>query len=213
MANITFTEGDLQKILKRRAQFYLDKNQWPLKNFELKKAILNFINMEIRVTATLSMEIKAKGFSFLTQEKDLNKLKNLKIEAFRKMNNILWKLIAIELESQNSGLVTSEIDGIKFIIIPRTIDTNEKALNFYKNRIQFLKYKLSFAKGKIDQAIYRKGLINLSGSEKKRRILKKSTEFLFVYKKELKKIITNPLSCYKAFIKKAIDKNTQIKLN
>lgn len=210
--NEIIIDKNYKKSLEKRAQKYLNEGKWPLKNKLLKKDIIIYIKKEMKKTAIKSMNIKILD-GMLQSDKSQNKLEKLKKEASKKMNNLIWRIIAIELLSHNSSSIIAGVDGVKFSQIPIAIYTKKIALRFFVGRIKFLKKELSIAKGKTDQAIKRKGLKNLNETEKRKIKLKKNSRILISYRKELKDLMLNPIKKYYEYIKKAVDNNQLIKLN
>ena len=86
-----------------------------------------------------------------------------------KMKELVWKILAVELISKSNGAHTAGCDGQAFKIVGAKAHSNTIALKFLRDSIKATKEILSVAKGKTDQAVYRKGSQGLQLRERWRR--------------------------------------------
>lgn len=130
-------------------------------------------------------------------------------EQGRKMDSLLWRIMAVEFISKSNGGMTPGIDGVAFKPLPIiALPTSKEAalsVKYARDLIKKLKYDLSLAKGHTDQAIHRKGLENLNNVELRRRFLKSKLgrEKLLTIRNKYNTIIKNPIE----FLRETRDKN------
>lgn len=208
----SLTSGDTKVKLLRRAKTLLQNGIWPTQDLPFKKSLVNYIKNKRKATATLSMELKTKvNFNNI----DISVFSDLRMQAGERIKCLLWRIMAIEKLSKNPGSTTPGIDGICFKPVPSAANSTKKALNALKHRIEFLKDKLSLAKGKTDQAIRRKGLKGLNPRELERRHLKSKNmrDLRTAYAKEFNHLLNNPITALKEIIEECNSNNLAIKLN
>ena len=222
----SLTSGDTKIKLLKQARTFLDNGVWPMQDFTFNKTLANYIQKERKATATLSMELKSKvDFNNI----DLSVFSDLRTQAGERIKCLLWRIMAIEILSQNSGSATPGVDKVCFklpygadfatrtnaLFGPGAADSPNKALDALKDRIEFLKDKLSLAKGKTDQAMRRKRLKGLNPRELERRHLKSKSmrDVRNGYRIELNDLLNNPILALKEIIKEANTNNLAIKLN
>ena len=222
----SLTSGDTKIKLLKQARTFLDNGVWPMQDFTFNKTLANYIQKERKATATLSMELKSKvDFNNI----DLSVFSDLRTQAGERIKCLLWRIMAIEILSKNSGSATPGVDKVCFklpygadfatrtnaLFGPGAADSPNKALDALKDRIEFLKDKLSLAKGKTDQAMRRKRLKGLNPRELERRHLKSKSmrDVRNGYRRELNDLLNNPILAIKDIIKEANTNNLAIKLN
>lgn len=172
--------------------------------------LVDYYKKERKATATLSMKLKSKvHFNNI----DLSVFSDLRAQAGGRLKCLLWRIMAIEELSLLPGSATPGIDGICFKPVPAAEDSTNKALKALKDRSEFLKDKLSLAKGKTDQAIKRKGLQGLQPRELERRHLKSMRDVRTGYRKELNYLLNNPVRVLQEIIEESNTNNLAIKLN
>ena len=71
--------------------------------------------------------------------------------------------------SRNSGATTGGVDEKAFVRIHQFVDSKNRALRVLDKRLEKMQGDINLAKGKTDQAIRRKGLIDLGPREKTKR--------------------------------------------
>ncbi|BEI31791.1 putative groupII intron reverse transcriptase /maturase (mitochondrion) [Bryopsis sp. KO-2023] len=172
--------------------------------------LVDYYKKERKATATLSMKLKSKvHFNNI----DLSVFSDLRAQAGGRLKCLLWRIMAIEELSKMPGSATPGIDGVCFKPVPAATHSTNKALKALKDRSEFLKDKLSLAKGKTDQAIKRKGLQGLQPRELERRHLKSMRDVRTEYRKELNYLLNNPVRVLQEIIEESNTNNLAIKLN
>ncbi len=206
------TPRDTKVKLLKLAKTLLNDGVWPTQNLLFKKMLDDYHKEETKATATLSMKLKSKvDFNNI----DLSVFSDLRAQAGERLKCLLWRIMAIEKLSKNPGSAIAGIDGACFKPVPSATNNTNKALKVLKNRIEFLKDKLSLAKGKTDQAINRKGLKNLNPREIERTHLKSKSmrDVKTEYRKKLNYLLNNPVQALQEIIEEYNTNNLAIKLN
>lgn len=172
--------------------------------------LVDYYKKERKATATLSMKLKSKvHFNNI----DLSVFSDLRAQAGGRLKCLLWRIMAIQELSKMPGSATPGIDGVCFKPVPGATNSTNKALKALKDRSEFLKDKLSLAKGKTDQVIKRKGAHGLGPRELERRHLKSMRDVRTGYRKELNYLLNNPVRVLQEIIKESNTNNLAIKLN
>ena len=195
--------GDIEKELKRIATTNISNNIWPMEIKDFREKLITYIRSERKRTAIESYKLKSLNGSEMII---------LRKEAANRIGNILWRIMAIELVSKNKGATTSGVDNKKFMPVMGKATDNEKAKsNLNKRRLKLIN-DLSIAKGRVDQAIRRKGINNLSQREKERLLWKENKDLRKSYREELKRIEDNPLKEVRNRIEESNLNNISLKL-
>jgi retron-type reverse transcriptase len=117
-------------------------------------------------------------------------------EAVEAMASLTWKIVAIEILSNNKGSTTAGVDLKAFKAVPYETETTKQALLSLQREIKKMKADLSIYKGNTDQTIKRKGIEKLNCKEKRRRWLKSGNNDAIDLIKTIKQkyaLYTNPL--------------------
>lgn len=129
--------------------------------------------------------------------KDKNLWEEILLDAKNNLEDIIFKVWAVQLSSKSDGAKTPGMDGLSFKKSTILFDEKETAsARLYLESI-YSKYKkiVSLSKGKNDQVINRKGINNLSKRENLRRYLKSEEGKLFIMhlKDMMRQMKTDPV--------------------
>lgn len=170
---------ELAKILSTWGLKLLHSESWPMTDSMFKYWALELYRREKHHVALLSASTfrnsKGKQEWELTDRealKDKRKWAPILELSGEKMKELVWKILAVELISKSNGAHTAGCDGQAFKIVGAKAHSNTIALKFLRDSIKATKEILSVAKGKTDQAVYRKGSQGLQLRERWRRFLK-----------------------------------------
>ena len=208
--------------LERRTITELKAGRWPAEDPKLKEELVRYIQSERRRTAVESARLRegkvgltgkdendSKGFQGELRKEILVELRR---EASTRMKSVLWRVMAIELLSKNTGSTNPGVDGEKLEAIPGEAKDNERARRILKEKIEELKTKESRAKGRTDQAIRRKGIEGLTGREKERREMKAEREQRMRRREELKEMEERPVQKVREQREEIKNRNRELKL-
>jgi len=206
--------GELNKMAKN----LIKEKIWPMNNVIFRtKAILLKRQEEFRIGKQCADTFKKSQYLIatfqsrtITEEKlILDKLLN---ETSLKIENIVWKIIAIELISRSSGSLSPGIDGVTFHKVAANANSKQRASNILSPKIDKLKQIISLAKGKTNQSIERKGIKNLTERENLRRYYKKKGRLYIINKrKRLKELLKNPILEAEKIRQRSLEYNKNLK--
>jgi retron-type reverse transcriptase len=210
-----------------------DTDEWKLveklkkgsKNYE--KLIKNLKIIYSQDKENINIEIKAYDYVEYNRNiinpvpsvnrsllKDNKKWEFILEKAGKEMNCIIFHVWAVILVAESHGRFTAGYDKKAFKALPKIYSTrsNKTALTYLEPKIKRIKEILSIAKGRTDQVIRRKGIENLNHRDQLRRILKDnlSKPCLIKLRKELKKILNNPIEYVKDLRKANMDHNNNL---
>jgi retron-type reverse transcriptase len=205
--------------LNKLAKSLIKSKIWPMENEIFRKeAILLKKREEIKwgkQCTNIFNDTQELIKTLTSEEEDSSKLflnKTL-IDMSMKLENLVWKIIVIELVSLSSGGTTPGIDGASFQKIAAKTDTKIRATRILSEEIANLKEIISVAKGKTNQAIQRKGIKGLSERERLRRWYKKEGRKEIIEKrKKLKSFLNNPIKEVNNKRESSIEHNRNLKL-
>ena len=212
LENIT---GELNIMAKN----LIKEKIWPMNNVIFRtKAILLKRQEEYRIGKQCADTFKKSQYLIaifqsrtMTENKlILDKLLN---EVSLKIENIVWKIIAIELISRSSGSLSPGIDGVAFQKVAAKASSKLRATNILSLEVEKLKQIISLAKGKTNQSIQRKGIKNLTERENLRRFYKKKGRLdIKKKKKRLKELVKNPILEAEEIRQRSLEYNNKLKL-
>ena len=223
--------------LERRTITELKAGRWPAEDPKLRKELEGYIQRERRRTAVESARLREEkggltgknkndsrrfqgersqilGVQYLSHSQGLRKeiLEELGREASTRMKSVLWRVMAIELLSKNTGSTTPGVDGERIEAIPGEAKDRNRARRILKEKIGGLKIKESRAKGRTDQAIRRKGIEGLTSREKERREMKAEREQRTRRREELKGMEERPQRKVRELREEIKNRNRELKL-
>jgi retron-type reverse transcriptase len=118
-------------------------------------------------------------------------------ESKKNLENIIFKVWAVELTSKSEGAHTPGMDESAFRTIGRTFEEEdvESAREYLSNRYKKLKSIVSTYNNKQDQSIQRKGRERLNEREKLSLFLKTKAgrEYIYSVKEQIKRMKTEPV--------------------
>jgi len=194
------------------SEIFLKKNEWPMNNQDFKFWANYLHSIENNFVGTLSLNtLKALQNNNLDNSINYRSLvtkegsfKKLLIDSGLKVKQTIWKILAVEILSKNSGSYTAGCDGVSF---KRKL--KESHISIDKQRIIKI---IRNAKGKLNQSVARKKLrgIALSQREKDRKSLKTlvSKQIVSNLKKKLLRYPT-----FKDLSQNIIDHNNALKFS
>lgn len=227
--NLDKDSGELESKLISQAMELLNNKIWPTENIEFKLELDRFIEREnalvaIRVVQTFipkdALSVKSGILEIIRyvkrsemQLENKSKWSQLMELAGKQMSSLLYKIKSIENISHSNGRYTPGVDGKCFKTLPRKAKNEEEAIKSLEQIIRNVKFIISTAKGKTDQAIARKGLAKLTEHEKQRRYLKTSKGRIEVREQRLilKDIKKDPLKYLEDLRKETIKHNNKLK--
>lgn len=208
---------DLKDIAKYRELTNLCKEDikrrnWPGNSSYFKKVIELVYKYSTQLSISSDkLNKECKDRKDIKNHIIFEKLLNL---AGKYMSSILFKTVAIEILSKNSGSTTPGVDEIVFKNNRAKTDQKGRALIRLKDEINEIINKLGLAKGKTDQAIKRKGYKRLHQREILRRSLKTSEghEITKLLRARYKSIMKNPIKYNNDLSEKIYEHNKNLKL-
>jgi len=223
------TSIELESVLNSRGMKLLKQKQWPMSELKYKKlAFFYHSKSSSEITRKIDKIFRKKQLSVQFSNCIFDRIKIwdltywqslgiLKIQS-KKMQSLIWKILAVENISKSNSKFTPGIDGIAFKEVPTTkINSIEKILktSFIRNKLVFLKRNINILKGKSDQAIQRKGIQNLSYFEFKKGFLKTkvNNEKFTDFKMQYKQIIEKPIQYFNDQGIKNEKYNIKLKMN
>ena len=203
--------------LERRTITELKAGRWPAEDPKLKKELVRYLQSERRRTAVESARLREENLTSKDKKERFQGesrkeiLLELRREASTRMKSVLWRVMAIELVSKNTGSTTPGVDGEKLEAVPGEAKDSNRARRILKERIEELKNKESRAKGRTDQAIRRKGIEGLTSREKERRVMKAEREQRTRRREELKGMEERPLQKVREQREEIKNRNRELK--
>ena len=130
------------------------------------------------------------------------------------MKELVWKIMAVELTSKSSGAKTAGCDGVAFRGESSTKGKSAAITKLSKEEEQ-LKSRITLAKGKLSQAIRRKGVEKLNNRERLRKYYKseEGRREIRELKEKWKRITESPLEYIKEREEKNREHNLKVKNN
>jgi len=193
-------ENSLIRVLNKSAKKLIDSKIWPMEDKVFRKCAIDLKKREEKKVAKQCTNIFKNSNEFISiltsniENEEKSIINKLLKDASHKVESLVWKIIAIELISLGSGSTTPGIDKLAFKKIAAKASTKERALKILSEEIDKLKQNVSLAKGKTNQAIQRKGLINLNSREKLRREFKRKKRILNIENRNrLKNLMNDPI--------------------
>lgn len=207
-----------ENTLDQLAKMLLDQNIWPMTNPEYREKAISSILTKQKIVAQRSARIFSDNFN----NSNLKRIELLSgtilEEAGQAIASLTWKIVAIEILSNNKGSTTAGVDLKAFKAVPYETETTKQALLSLQGEIKKMKADLSIYKGKTDQAIKRKGIEKLNSREKRRRWLKSGNSDAIDHIRTIKQKYTsysNPLYSLRTAREQRndiINHNTSLKL-
>lgn len=202
------------------AKSLIKQNIWPMDNIDFRyKAILLKRREESKIgkqcanifnnTQNLIAILQSNTITDEPRKIILNKLLE---DSSSKIENVIWKIIAIEITSKSSGSLSPGVDGVFFQKVAAKADNRQRASRILLEEAENLKQAINLAKGKTNQAIVRKGIKNLNDREKLRRFFKKEGRQDIIKKRmKLKELLSNPIFEAEKLRKESIEHNIKLK--
>ena len=190
----------------------LQKSIWPATE-SIFKNVKEYIFIEQTKLATKSANLYKK---YKGERENIFKdpeFKNILEQTDEFLSSILWKILAVELLSCNSGSTTPGTDNKNFTTVSAKLQSKNSAVKRLEKNVIYLKKEINLSKGKTDQSIRRKGLSKLNEREVQKIIYKTPKGKILIknMNTELKMIKQDPLNYYNKQIENNRNKNITLK--